>query len=171
MVLVAASARAHPFDVSKSEWTVEGNTVRGHVEVALRDLRGRKLEELVATRTFVGLGNPPCDRPIIERAWMEGEDGAAVDASVVCPGVNGDLWVRLTWLKEMPQEHRHVAHLTFDKSGLTAMLTKENDSASLGLPAQKPTPSAPAVATKWPWIAAVVLALALAWMRIRARKR
>jgi hypothetical protein len=167
---VASAAEAHPFDVSKSEWTVDGNIVHGHVEVAIRDLQGRTLREFVETKTQVYLGDS-CGAPIIEREWIEGEDGAAIDARYGCPGA-GDLSVKLAWLADMPPEHRHVAHLTHGKSGLTAMLTKENDATSLAPPKEPPKPTTQPPA-RWPLFAAALAVVAFAVMRIRmkARKR
>lgn len=148
---VASNAIAHPFDVSKSESTVEGRTVHGHMEVAMRDLQGKTLDTLVSEQTQVTLGSAPCSKPAITRSWMEGEDGAAVDFVCMCPS-EGELAVGMYWLKEMPAEHRHVAHLSFGKNGLTAMLTSEHPTASFA-PPPKPPVSVPPPTTRWPWYA------------------
>jgi hypothetical protein len=168
VLAVAADAGAHPFDVSRSEWSVDGNIVHGHIEVAIRDLQGRTLREFVETKTQVYLGES-CNAPIVEREWIEGEDGSALDARYTCRG-EGDLSVKLAWLADMPPEHRHVAHLAYGKSALTAMLTKENDATSVARPKQSPTPLA-APPTRWPLIAAVFAVLAFVVMRIRMKAR
>lgn len=167
--LAAAPAGAHDLEVSRSEWTLEGSTVRAHLEVAERSLGDRKLSALVLRETEVAVGGAPCE-PTVERAWTEGGDGAAVDARFACPAGAGDVSVNLRWLASLPPGHRHVAHLAVGKAGLTALLTADRPVASLS-PPPAPPPPPPKPEPVWPWIAlAAGAAGAIGLLSARARK-
>ena len=166
-LLVAASASAHPADVSQSEWTIDGNVVRGHVEVAVRDLGGQALRELLERKTQVDLGGP-CKTAIIEIDEPKGEDGEAVQARFDCPSAGGMFGLKLAWLEDMSPDHKHVAHVTYGSAALTAVLTRDNALTTLAAPpaAPRPEPSSP---VRWPWIAAVIALVALVLVRLRKR--
>lgn len=164
-LLVAASAEAHPADVSQSEWTIDGNVVRGRVEVAVRDLGGQALRELLERKTQVDLGGP-CKTAIIEIDEPKGEDGEAVQARFDCPSAGGMFGLKLAWLEGMSPEHKHVAHVTYGSAALTAVLTRDNALTTLAAP---PTPQPPPAPARWPWIAVGIAFLVLVALRLRAR--
>jgi hypothetical protein len=171
--ILQSNALAHNLDVSTSEFTVDGNTVHAHIEVAAWQLVSdagapEALRALVMGHTDVTLGAKPCVMTI-EKLSMVDRDGAALDAKLACPEEASDLHVRLDWLRSMPSGHRHVAHLISGKTALTALLTAEHDSAAVTATAPTPPPP-PSPSPLWVWAIGLVIAALVIVAAIRIKR-
>ncbi len=141
VLMIARPARAHAVGLSRGDYVRTGDRVTANLTFARRDVDGLDAGELLRG-LIVSSNGKPCAGSVDEMAPVE-PDGVAWRAHFTCVDPRGPLEIRVAFFADLPEDHRHAAHLQAGEASADDVLYRRHDAASLSVAdaaAQSPGP-------------------------------
>jgi hypothetical protein len=127
----AHPAHAHAIGLSRGDYERTGGGVTAKLTFARRDVDGMDAGTLLRG-VIVTSNGKPCAGTADQMAPVD-PDGVAWTARFACVDSRGPLGVRVRFFDDLPQDHRHAAHLQAGEAAADDVLYRRHDEVSLAV--------------------------------------
>jgi hydrogenase/urease accessory protein HupE len=146
IVATGTDAHAHAVGLSRGDYTLTGSVVTADLRFARSDAAWMDAAGLLRGILLSSNGSPCAG--VVDGATAVEPDGVSWRAHFVCDDPRGPLALRLSLLAELPDGHRHAAHLQAGARATDDLLYRRHDATALPVDgAATPRPEPVATAT------------------------